>query len=160
MWTIEIWLWTRQKLAPANTAQMALSMCSSRYCSTLAPLFFLYFWDVVVFLGLFDFFFLFFYIYSSLRSTKEVTTENMSLNWWKAWPVENSEDVLKIDKKLVTTKIGSCGQFFVQNKFFWTRQSWISIPSTCLSCWPIHVPSTRCIKWCEQQKYGLEQVGN
>ena len=28
-----------------------------------------------------------------------------------AWPVENSEDELKIDKKLVTTKIGSCGQF-------------------------------------------------
>ena len=26
----------------------------------------------------------------------------MSLNKWKAWPVENSEDVLKIDKKLVT----------------------------------------------------------
>jgi len=33
------------------------------------------------FLGFFDFFFLFFDIFSSLRSTKEVTTENMSLNW-------------------------------------------------------------------------------
>ena len=42
----------------------------------------------------------------------------MSLNKWKAWPMENSEDVLKIDKKLVTTKIGSFGQFFVQNKIF------------------------------------------
>jgi len=49
---------------------------------------------------------------------------------------------------------------FVQNKFFRTRQSWISIPSTCLSCWPIHVPSTRCIKRCEQQKCGYEQGGN
>ena len=49
---------------------------------------------------------------------------------------------------------------FVQNKNFRTRQSWISITSTCLSCWPIHVLSTRCIKWCEQQKYDLEQGRN
>jgi len=41
----------------------------------------------------------------------------MSLNKWKAWPVENSEDVLKIDKKLVTTKMGSCDQFFPKIKF-------------------------------------------
>ena len=40
----------------------------------------------------------------------------MSLNKWKAWPVENSEDVLKIDKKLVTTKIGSCDQFLAKLK--------------------------------------------
>ena len=33
-----------------------------------------------------------------------------------AW--ENSEDVLKIDKKLVTMKIGSCDQFFAEMKFF------------------------------------------
>ena len=32
--------------------------------------------------------------------------------------MENSEDVLKIDKKLVTTKIGSCDQFFAEIKFF------------------------------------------
>ena len=50
--------------------------------------------------------------------TIEVTIENMRLNKWKAWPVENSEDVLKIDKKLVTTKIGSCDQFFAEIKFF------------------------------------------
>ena len=31
--------------------------------------------------------------------------------------MENSEDVLKIDKKLVTTKIGSCDQFFAKIKF-------------------------------------------
>ena len=38
----------------------------------------------------------------------------MSLNKWKAWPMENSEDVLKIDKKLMTTKIGSCDQFLAK----------------------------------------------
>ena len=32
--------------------------------------------------------------------------------------MENSEDVLKIDKKLVTTKIGSYDQFFAKIKFF------------------------------------------
>ena len=88
---------------------MALFMCSSRYCSTFAPHFFLYFRAVVIFLGFFDFlwlafgffdfFFFFFDIFPSLGSTKEVTTENMSLNKWKSWPVENSEDELKIDKK-------------------------------------------------------------
>ena len=40
----------------------------------------------------------------------------MSLNKWKAWLVEISEDVLKIDKKLVTTKSGSCDQFFTKIK--------------------------------------------
>ena len=33
------------------------------------------------------------------------------------WPVENSEDVLKIDKKLVTMKIGSYDQFLTKIKF-------------------------------------------
>ena len=33
-------------------------------------------------------------------------------------PVENLEDVLKIDKKLMTTKIGSCDQFFAEIKIF------------------------------------------
>ena len=41
----------------------------------------------------------------------------MSLNKWKAWPVENSEDMLKIEKKLVTTKRGSCDQFLAKIKF-------------------------------------------
>ena len=41
----------------------------------------------------------------------------MSLNKWKAWPMENLDDVLKIDKKLVTTKIGSSDQFFAKIKF-------------------------------------------
>ena len=31
--------------------------------------------------------------------------------------MENSEDVFKIDKKLVTTKIGSCDQFLAKIKF-------------------------------------------
>ena len=41
----------------------------------------------------------------------------MSLNKWKVWPVENLEVVLKIDKKLVTTKRGSCDQFLTNLKF-------------------------------------------
>ena len=42
----------------------------------------------------------------------------MSLNKWEAWPVENSDDVLKINKKLMTTKIGSYEQFFAKIEFF------------------------------------------
>ena len=95
---------------------LAFSMCSFRYCSSFAPLFSI-FWVVVVFWKTLTFSFNFFDFFS-LRSTKEVTTENMSLNKWKVWPVENSEDVLKIDKKLVTTKRGSCDQFLAKIKFF------------------------------------------
>jgi len=47
----------------------------------------------------------------------------MSLNKWKVCPVENSEDVLKIDKKLVTTKIGSCDLFLKKIKFFEPNQA-------------------------------------
>jgi len=32
--------------------------------------------------------------------------------------MENSEDMLKIDKKLMTTKRGSSDQFFAKIKFF------------------------------------------
>ena len=42
----------------------------------------------------------------------------MSLNWWKVWLVEKSEDELKIDKNLVTTKIGSCDKFLAKMKIF------------------------------------------
>ena len=42
----------------------------------------------------------------------------MNLNEWKAWPVENSEDMLKIDKKLVTTKIESYDKFLAKIIFF------------------------------------------
>ena len=72
----------------------------------------IFFWDSLTFS------FYFVDIFSSLRSTKEVTKENMSLNKWKAWPVENSKDVLKIGKKLMTTKRGSCDQFLAKIKFF------------------------------------------
>ena len=40
----------------------------------------------------------------------------MSLNKWKTWPVEFSEDVLEIDKDLVTTKRGSCDHFLTKIK--------------------------------------------
>ena len=59
--------------------------------------------------------------------------------------MENLEDVLKIDKKLVTTKIGSCDQFFAEIKFFKPTKL-NKYLEYFLSCWPIHVPSTRCIK--------------
>ena len=42
----------------------------------------------------------------------------ISLNKWKAWPMENSEDMLKIDKKPMTMKRGSCDQFFAKIKIF------------------------------------------
>ena len=42
----------------------------------------------------------------------------MSLNKWKAWPVKISEEVLKIDKTLVTMKRGSCGHFLTKIKIF------------------------------------------
>ena len=41
----------------------------------------------------------------------------MSLNKWKPWPVENLEDMLKIDQKLVTKKIGSYDQYLKKIKF-------------------------------------------
>jgi len=72
----------------------------------------IFFWDSLTFS------FYFVDIFSSLRSTKEVTKENMSLNKWKAWPVENSKDVLKIGKKLVITKRGSRDQFLAKIKIF------------------------------------------
>ena len=40
----------------------------------------------------------------------------MSLNKWKTWPVENSENLLKIDTNLVTTKRGSCDHFLTKLK--------------------------------------------
>ena len=146
-----IWLETRRKSAHTNITQMVLSMCSSRYCSTFAPLFSLFF-VVVLFWDSLTFPFYFFDIFCSLRSTKVVTSKNMSLNKWKTWPVENSEDVLKLTKSLWQRKEDLVTSF-CQNKIFWTQRSWISISSTYLSCWPIHVPSTRYIKWYEQQEY-------
>ena len=116
MWTAEIWLGARRKSAHANTAQMTLSMCSSRYCSSFALSFFYFLGCRCFFEKLRLFLFLFLDIFSSLRSTKEVTTKNMSLNRWKTWPMEFSEDVLEIDKNLVTTKRGSCDHFLTKIK--------------------------------------------
>ena len=92
------------------------SLCAPLNIVPLLPLFFPIFWAVVVFLGNFDFLFYFFDIFPLLRSTKEVTTKNMSSNKWKTWPVENSENLLKIDKNLVTTKRGSCDHFLTKIK--------------------------------------------
>ena len=41
----------------------------------------------------------------------------MSLNKWETWPVENLEDMLKIDKKCVTKKIGFYDQLLTKIKF-------------------------------------------
>ena len=52
----------------------------------------------------------------------------MSLNKWKTWPVEFSEDVLEIDKDLVTTRRGSCDHFLTKIKIFdpdKARDGWI-----------------------------------
>ena len=95
---------------------LVFSICSSRYCSSFVSLFFSIFWAVVVFLRNFDFFILFFDIFPLLRSTKAVTTENMSSNKCKTWPVEFSENWMKIDKNLVTTKRGSCDHFLANLK--------------------------------------------
>ena len=40
----------------------------------------------------------------------------MSLNKWKTWPVEFLEDMLEIDKKLVTMKRGSRDHFLTKIK--------------------------------------------
>ena len=45
-------------------------------------------------------FYYFFDIFLLLRSTKEVTTENLSLNKWKTWPTKFSEDCKKCEKTL------------------------------------------------------------
>ena len=87
------------------------------FCSSLFCLFLGYWY----FLEFFDFFLLFLWYFSSLRSTKEVTTENMSLNKWKAWLVENSKDVLKNWQKTCDHKKRISWPVFGQNKIFRTR---------------------------------------
>ena len=58
------------------------SLCASLNIVPLLSLsFFLFFGLSLFFLGNFDFLFYFFDIFPLLRSTKEETTENMSLNW-------------------------------------------------------------------------------
>ena len=100
-----------------NKAEISTRKHSPKWRSLCAPLdivlilpisFFSIFLLSLFFCDSLTFSFYFFDIFSSLRSTKEVTIENMSLNKWKAWPVENLENMLKIDKKHMITKIGSC----------------------------------------------------
>ena len=81
------------------------------------------------------FYFYFFDPFYSPRSTKEVTTENMSLNKSKAWPMENLEVLLKIDKKLVTTKRGSFDQFLAKINFFEPGFSFLSIFGLLIFFW-------------------------
>ena len=95
---------------------LVFSMCSSKYCSSFAPLFFLFFGLSLFFWEISTFLFYFFDIFPLLRSTKAVTTENMSSNKCKTWPVEFSENWMKIDKNLVTTKRGSCDHFLTNLK--------------------------------------------
>ena len=88
------------------------SLCAPLDIVPLLPLsFFLFFGLLLFFWEILTFLFYFFDIFPLLRNTKEVTTENMSLKRRKTWPVEFSEDLLKIDKNLVTTKRGSCDHF-------------------------------------------------
>ena len=96
---------------------LVFSMCSSKYCSSFAPLFFLFFGLSLFFWEISTFLFYFFDIFSLLRSTKEVTTENMSSNKCKTWPMKFLENLLKIDKNLVTTKRWSCDHFLTNLKF-------------------------------------------
>ena len=56
------------------------SLCAPLDIVPLLPLFFSIFWAVVVFWEILTFLFYFFDIFPLLRSTKEVTTKNVSLN--------------------------------------------------------------------------------
>ena len=93
------------------------SLCAPLDIVPLLPLFFLFFGLSLFFWEILTFLFYLFYIFPLLRSTKEVTTENMSANKCKTWPVEFSENLLKIDKNLVTTKRGSCDHFLSNLEF-------------------------------------------
>ena len=94
------------------------SLCAPLDIVPLLPLsFFLFFGLSLFFWEISTFLFYFFDIFPLLRSTKAVTTENMSSNKCKTWPVEFSENQMKIDKNLVTTKRGSCDPFLTNLKF-------------------------------------------
>ena len=93
------------------------SLCAPLDIVPLLPLsFFLFFGLSLFFWEISTFLFYFFDIFPLLRSTKAVTTENMSSNKCKTWPVEFSENWMKIDKNLVTTKRGSCNHFLANLK--------------------------------------------
>ena len=93
------------------------SLCAPLDIVPLLPLsFFLFFGLSLFFWEISTFLFYFFDIFPLLRSTKSVTTENMSSNKCKTWPVEFSENLLKIDKNLVTMKRESCDHFLTNLK--------------------------------------------
>ena len=116
MWIVWIWLGTRQKIRTrkhsSNGALYVLLKILFHFCPSFFSIFLLSLFSGILWLFLFISL-----IFFSLRSTKEVTTENMSLNKWKSWPVENSEIMLKIDIKLVSMTRGSYDQFLAKIKF-------------------------------------------
>ena len=121
MWTVGIWLGTRRKSAHANTGQMALSMCSSKYCSTFSPLFFSIF-GLSFFFGVsltFSFYFFIYIFFTSehkrsnhrkykLKQVKGVACgkfQRRAQNWQKTYDHEK----------------GISWPVFGQNKTFWTQ---------------------------------------
>ena len=68
--------------------------------------------------------FLFFDIFLLLRSTKEVSTENLCLNMWKTWPAEFSEDCKKCEKKLHELKTQRSEANLEILKFSNARKAW------------------------------------
>ena len=118
MWTTEIWLGIRWNYH--TQAQLKWrSLCAPLDIVPLLPLtFFSIFGLSLFFLDSLTFYFYFFDIFSSLRITKEVTIENMSLNKWKVWPVENSEDMLKNWQKASDHEKRIFWAVFGQNKIF------------------------------------------
>ena len=106
---------THQIIAATSINNDTCSMVTKLFL--FCPSFFLFFGLLLFFWEITTFLFYFFDIFPLLRSTKEVITQNMSSNKWKTWPVEFSENWIKIDKNLVTTKRGSCYHFLTNLKF-------------------------------------------
>ena len=119
METTRIWLETRWKLSHTNIAQMALSMCSSRYCSTFAHLF-LYFWTIIVFWGslTLSFYFLIFFFTkehkrSNHRKYKLKQVKGVACGKFKR-RAQNWQKTYDHEKRISWPVFG-------QNKIFWTR---------------------------------------
>ena len=71
--------------------------------------FFSFVWYIFFFFFCFWLFFVLFF--SELNSTQKVTTENLSWNKCKTWPVENSQILLKIQEKLAASESLTSGLF-------------------------------------------------
>ena len=76
----------------------------------------LFFWEN------FDFFFFFFWYFSFTYEHKRSNHRKYELKKWKTWSVEFSEDMLEIDKDLVTTKRGSCDHFLTNLKISYPKK--------------------------------------